>query len=84
METWVRMKSGQCHENDIAQVVFLCCPSLPKFMGALHPAGALYAQPVNLKQAIDQHRAFRALLQRQGILTLEVSQVLAHDTGIYS
>ncbi|KAK4524077.1 hypothetical protein GAYE_SCF01G1976 [Galdieria yellowstonensis] len=74
------MKSGQCHENDIAQVVFLCCPSLPKFMGALHPAGALYAQPVNLKQAIDQHRAFRALLQRQGILTLEVSQVLAHDT----
>ncbi|GJQ10253.1 hypothetical protein GpartN1_g2044.t1 [Galdieria partita] len=72
--------SGQSHENDPAKVIFLCCPSLPKFMGALHPAGALYAQPVNLKQAIDQHQAFRALLTRQGIKTLEVSEVLAHDT----
>eukprot|EP00871_Galdieria_phlegrea_P001982 jgi/Galph1/2785/GphlegSOOS_G1439.1 len=74
------MKTGQQHEDDFAKVIFVCCPSLPKFMGALHPAGALYAQPVNLKQAIDQHNAFRMLLKRQGIKTLEVSEVLEHDT----
>lgn len=68
--------TGQTHENDTASLVLVCKPSLSKAMGALHPAGALYAGPVNLEKAMLDHENFVALLRRRGITVREVSEVL--------
>jgi arginine deiminase len=72
-------QTGQVHEDDDAAVVVVCAPSLSKTMGALHPAGALYARPVHFNQAQDAHAAFVALLRRRGIETHDVRDILARD-----
>merc|ERR1719311_828107 len=54
----------QTHENDLARVVIVCAPGIPKMMGALHPAGSLYERPVNLETAKAEHRGLRAALRR--------------------
>jgi arginine deiminase len=70
---------GQDHENDKALVVVVCAPSLSKRMGALHPAGALYARPVHIDQARDAHAAFVNLLRKRGVVTHDVREILGRD-----
>lgn len=71
--------TGQTHEDDAAAVVVVCEPALSKTMGALHPAGALYARPVHINQAREAHANFVSLLRRRGIETHDVRDILARD-----
>jgi arginine deiminase len=68
--------SGQVHENDLAEVVVVCEPGLPKMMGALHPAAALYERFVNIQQSILEHAKFREVLRKKGIKVLTVREIL--------
>jgi arginine deiminase len=70
---------GQEHENDRARMVVVCAPSISKSMGALHPAGALYARPVHIDQARDAHASFVATLRRRGVETHDVREILGRD-----
>lgn len=70
---------AELHEDDLAQTVIVCAPSLSKMMGALHPAAALYARPVHINQARDAHDRFVALLRRRGVETHDVRDILAKD-----
>lgn len=72
--------SCQESENDVAQFVIICKPGLPKFMGAMHPAGALYERPVNVDTSIEQHDNFRRVLESYGITVLDVKEILMMDT----
>lgn len=45
-------------------------------MGSLHPAGALYEKPVNIRRARDAHGCFVAMLRRKGATVLDVRDVL--------
>lgn len=71
--------SGQTHENHVAAVVVVCAPSLSKTMGALHPAGALYARPVHINQAREAHASFVSLLRRRGVEVHDVREILEQD-----
>ena len=68
----------QVHENDLARVVVVCAPGIPKMMGALHPAGSLYERPVNLETAKAEHRGLRAALRRFGVKVLSVREILRY------
>jgi arginine deiminase len=70
---------GQEHEDDVARAIIVCAPSLSKTMGALHPAGALYARPVDINKAVGAHAAFVALLKRKGVETHDVREILGKD-----
>lgn len=70
-------QTGQRHEDDPASLVIVCAPSaLSKMMGSLHPAGALYEKPVNIRRARDAHAAFVAMLRRKGTLVRDVRDIL--------
>lgn len=45
-------------------------------MGSLHPAGALYERPVNLKRSRASHSAFVTLLRHRGVDVRDVRDVL--------
>jgi arginine deiminase len=70
---------GQEHEDDVARVIIVCAPSLSKTMGALHPAGALYARPVDINKAREAHAAFVSLLKHKGVETYDVREILGKD-----
>lgn len=71
------IQTGQSHENDQAQIVIVCAPSsLSKLMGSLHPAGALYEKPVNIRNARESHAAFVSLLKRHNIDVRDVRDIL--------
>lgn len=71
------LTTGQRHENDPASLVIVCGPSaLSKMMGSLHPAGALYEKPVNIRRARDAHAEFVSVLRRKGASVLEVRSIL--------
>eukprot|EP00906_Rhabdomonas_costata_P030672 RCo043365 len=72
--------TGQNHENDVAELVIVCKPSLPRMMGTLHPAASLYEKPVNIPQADLQHDRFKKMIQDFGIKVMDVREVLA-DIG---
>lgn len=74
---------GQTHENDVASVVVVCKPSLSKAMGALHPAGALYARPVNLSKAMRDHEKFVSLLRNCNVEVREVSEILCDGVDAF-
>lgn len=74
-----KIQAGQRHENDKAAVVVVCTPSLSKTMGALHPAGALYEKPVNVKRARECHEEFVQMLERRGIEVCDVRAVLCEN-----
>lgn len=77
MKTSFPSTTGQCHENDSASLVIVCAPSvLSKMMGSLHPAGALYEKPVNIRRARDAHAEFVSMLRRKGASVLEVRSIL--------
>ena len=70
--------SAQIHEDDAARVVVVCDPGLPKSMGALHPAAALYEKPVNMDKAVQEHAHFREVLRAKGLKVLTVKEILNH------
>lgn len=71
------LKTGQRHENDAAFLIIVCAPSaLSKMMGSLHPAGALYQKPVNLRRARDDHAAFVTRLRQMGVEVRDVRSIL--------
>lgn len=70
----------QVHEDDVAGLVIVCEPDLPKMMGSLHPCGSLYERPVNLEQAKSQHAAFRKVVESSGARVLTVREILKHGT----
>lgn len=45
-------------------------------MGSLHPAGALYEKPVNIRRARDAHAAFVSMLTRKGAQVRDVRDIL--------
>ncbi|KAL0217995.1 hypothetical protein RCL1_008843 [Eukaryota sp. TZLM3-RCL] len=67
----------QRHENDPAEIVIVHEPGIEIFMGSLHPNGALYEKPVNLRKAQQQHRNFVKILTDNGCTVYTVRQVLA-------
>ncbi|KAL0212099.1 hypothetical protein RCL1_005725 [Eukaryota sp. TZLM3-RCL] len=69
----------QRHENDTAEIVLVHEPGIEIFMGSLHPNGALYEKPVNLRKAQKQHRTFVKILTDNGCSVYTVRQVLAMD-----
>eukprot|EP00854_Cymbomonas_tetramitiformis_P023642 gene23642-28638_t len=72
--------TGQTHENDLAQVVIVCEPDLTNsMMGSIHPHGALYEKPVDLRESQSEHAQFRQVLRERGVMCLTVHQILLHD-----
>lgn len=47
-------------------------------MGSLHPAGALYEKPVNIRRARDAHAAFVSMLRRKGATVYDVRAILTN------
>lgn len=45
-------------------------------MGALHPAGSLYENPVDLKNAQREHRNLVATLEKNGVKVVRVRDIL--------
>eukprot|EP00959_Pyramimonas_sp_CCMP1952_P282700 5908652-Pyramimonas_sp.AAC.1 len=75
------MKTGQMHEDDVAEVVIVCEPDLNNnVMGSIHPKGGLYEKPVNVEDSRKQHRGFREALRDHGVHCLTVHEILMHDT----
>eukprot|EP00177_Eucheuma_denticulatum_P005686 GFKZ01010355.1.p1 GENE.GFKZ01010355.1~~GFKZ01010355.1.p1 ORF type:complete len:474 (+),score=74.17 GFKZ01010355.1:170-1591(+) len=71
--------TGQSHENDPACLVIVCAPSaLSKMMGSLHPAGALYEKPVNIRSARLAHASFVNMLRRKGATVYDVRAILTN------
>eukprot|EP00899_Mesostigma_viride_P029157 jgi/Mesvir1/9426/Mv02169-RA.1 len=70
--------AGQRHENDVAEIVLVCEPDLPKMMGSLHPCGSLYERPINLDEAKAQHQAFQQVLSKHGARVVTIRDVLSH------
>lgn len=71
------IQTGQIHENDAASLVMVCAPSaLSKMMGSLHPAGALYEKPVNIRRARDAHATFVSMMRQKGAQVRDVRDVL--------
>eukprot|EP01114_Cavostelium_apophysatum_P016167 TRINITY_DN4547_c0_g1_i1.p1 TRINITY_DN4547_c0_g1~~TRINITY_DN4547_c0_g1_i1.p1 ORF type:complete len:828 (+),score=180.71 TRINITY_DN4547_c0_g1_i1:391-2874(+) len=75
----VKQHCGQYHEDAYAKVIMLHEPDMPMFMGSLHPDGSLYANAVDLKKAQMEHQELVCRLQKHGIQTLRVRDVLAMD-----
>ncbi|KAN0033384.1 hypothetical protein ACTA71_002809 [Dictyostelium dimigraforme] len=71
---------NQVHENDEARIVILNEPSLPQWMGSIHPNGSLYEEPLDLSKAQDEHKLFRELLEKEGCTVFTVREIL---TGSY-
>ncbi|KAL0207030.1 hypothetical protein P9112_012741 [Eukaryota sp. TZLM1-RC] len=70
-------KFFQEHENDIAELILVHEPGIEIFMGSMHPNGALYEKPVNLRVAQKQHRTFVKTLKDNHIRVFTVREVLA-------
>lgn len=76
------MNTGQSHENEHAKVVIVCAPAiLSKMMGSLHPAGALYEKPVNIRLAKEAHQHLVAVLERRGIFVRDVRDILLENVN---
>ncbi|EAL71243.1 hypothetical protein DDB_G0272182 [Dictyostelium discoideum AX4] len=71
---------NQVHENDEARIVILNEPSLPQWMGSIHPNGSLYEEPLDLSKAKEEHKLFRELLEKEGCTVFTVREIL---TGSY-
>ncbi|KAF2078141.1 hypothetical protein CYY_000525 [Polysphondylium violaceum] len=67
---------NQVHENDTAQVVILNEPSLPQWMGSIHPNGSLYEEPLDISKAQQEHMKFRELLEKEGCTVYTVREIL--------
>ncbi|EGC40455.1 hypothetical protein DICPUDRAFT_93382 [Dictyostelium purpureum] len=67
---------NQVHENDEARIVILNEPSLPQWMGSIHPNGSLYEEPLDLSKAQEEHRKFRELLEKEGCTVYTVREIL--------
>jgi arginine deiminase len=77
----------QHHENDLAQVVIVSRmmsyltfklhePSLPNWMGSIHPNGSLYEFPVDVVAAKKEHDNFRRELENLKIKVFSVQEIL--------
>ncbi|PRP77997.1 hypothetical protein PROFUN_04121 [Planoprotostelium fungivorum] len=69
----------QVHENHIAKLILVHEPDMPSFMGALHPDGSLYENPVDLKKAQQEHKNLVSILEKNGVKTVKVRDVLKMD-----
>jgi len=67
---------NQVHENDTAQIVILNEPSLPQWMGSIHPNGSLYEEPLDISKAQQEHLKFRELLEKEGCTVYTVREIL--------
>ena len=72
----VNFETSQCHEDDPAEICLTCPPALSSFMLALHPEGALYEKPFDVKHAKAQHEEFRRVLTDMGCKVFTVADVL--------
>ncbi|KAL6063433.1 Arginine deiminase [Balamuthia mandrillaris] len=76
----LRTYSSQGHENEAASFVIMHCPDYSVFVANLHPVGALFEVPVNLKEAQEAHRRLSEHLKSMGVEVKLVRDVLLHDT----
>lgn len=73
------LSTTQDHEDDPANFVILSKPGLGKLMGSMHPAGALYEKPINLRLVLEQHNNFRKVLEDYGSCRIYSCSVLTDD-----
>jgi len=77
-----RFPTGQVHEDDIARLIIVASPTLPKSMGALHPAGSLYEKPLNLAKTAAHHDDFSNAMRDHGATVLNVVDILTMDADV--
>jgi arginine deiminase len=70
---------SQGHENEEASFVIMHRPDFSVFIANLHPCGALFEVPVNLKEAKEAHKGFEQLLKTQGLEVKLVKDILLQD-----
>eukprot|EP01119_Soliformovum_irregulare_P002721 TRINITY_DN1297_c0_g1_i1.p1 TRINITY_DN1297_c0_g1~~TRINITY_DN1297_c0_g1_i1.p1 ORF type:complete len:907 (-),score=155.10 TRINITY_DN1297_c0_g1_i1:52-2682(-) len=75
-EQWRFLSIQQIDENDPAQMVILHEPSLPNWMGSIHPNGSLYERPVDVGAARKEFENFRHELEKNGCTVFSVKDIL--------
>ena len=74
-------RCGQTCEYRKARLILTHDPGEELFLGALHPAAALFREHIDIPELIAEHATYRKVLEEAGARVLTVRQILLDGTG---
>ena len=75
------VRCGQTCEYRKARLILTHDPGEELFLGALHPAAALFREHIDIPELIAEHATYRRVLEEAGARVLTVRQILLDGTG---
>ena len=75
------VRCGQTCEYRKARLILTHDPGEELFLGALHPAAALFREHIDIPELIAEHATYRKVLEEAGARVLTVRQILLDGTG---
>ena len=75
------VRYGQTCEYRKARLILTHDPGEELFLGALHPAAALFREHIDIPELIAEHATYRRVLEEAGARVLTVRQILLDGTG---
>ena len=75
------VRCGQTCEYRKARLILTHDPGEELFLGALHPAAALFREHIDIPELIAEHATYRKVLEEAGARVLTVRQMLLPPTG---
>lgn len=72
---------GQYAEWEPAKVILLCQPALETAFDVLQPNAANFLHPFSIKQAQNEHQAFRTHLEGKGIKVIDLRQAMTYGVN---
>ena len=75
------VRCGQTCEYRKARLILTHDPGEELFLGALHPAAALFREHIDIPELIAEHATYRRVLAEAGARVLTVRQILLDGTG---
>ena len=70
------VRCGQTCEYRKARLILTHDPGEELFLGALHPAAALFREHIDIPELIAEHATYRKVLEEAGARVLTVRQIL--------
>ena len=74
------VRCGQTCEYRKARLILTHDPGEELFLGALHPAAALFREHIDIPELIAEHATYRKVLEEAGARVLTVRQILLDGT----
>lgn len=75
------VRCGQTCEYRKARLILTHDPGEELFLGALHPAAALFREHIDIPELIAEHATYRRVLEEAGARVPTVRQILLDGTG---